>query len=297
MTLCRGIFLFGNRQQAMRGKDGFMIRTIIMTIGIVALAYGVIVVAFYFLQGQLVYYPRKTIRETPDVVGLKYEDITYLTKDGVAINAWFVPAEPAKGTVIFCHGNAANISHRLDIFYIIHSLGYNVFMFDYRGYGNSAGGFPTEEGTYNDVQGAWDYLVKEKGFQPENIIVWGQSLGGAVAAWLSRHEKPRALILESTFTSTLDVGGEIYPFLPIRALCRFRYPTAEYVQAAQCPVLVIHSSQDRLIPYHHGKRLFELAPESKQFLDIMGDHNDGFIISGSKYSEGIKSFLDKYHKE
>jgi hypothetical protein len=220
-----------------------------------------------------------------------------LTKDGVAINAWFVPAEPAKGTVIFCHGNAANISHRLDIFYIIHSLGYNVFMFDYRGYGKSAGGFPTEEGTYKDAQGAWDHLVDERGIEPKDIIVWGQSLGGAIAAWLAQQKTPRALILESTFTSTLDVGGEIYPFLPIRTLCRFRYPTKDYIQAVQCPVLVIHSAHDRLIPYRHGKRLFELAPEPKQFLDIEGDHNDGFLLSGTTYTDGVNSFLEKYRKE
>ncbi|MBN1493890.1 MAG: alpha/beta hydrolase [Candidatus Omnitrophica bacterium] len=273
-----------------------LVQTFVSICSLVVLGYIVFVGIFYFFQQYLVYYPRKEIRETPRYIGLQFEDVRFKTEDDVTLAGWYVPARDPKGTVLFSHGNAANISHRLDTIHIINSLGYDIFLYDYRGYGASEGGHPTEQGTYYDVQGAWDYLTNGKGIPPERIIIWGRSLGASVAAWLAQNVSPRALIIESGFSSTAELGAEMYPFLPVRRLCRFKYETAHYAAHARCPVLVVHSPDDRLIPFHHGKRIFEQAAGPKEFLEIAGGHNDGFIISGKKYTDGLQRFLEKYKR-
>jgi len=192
--------------------------------------------------------------------------------------------------VLFCHGNAGNISHRLESIEIFHRLGLNIFIFDYRGYGQSEGK-PTEQGTYEDASVAWRYLTQQRQVNPNEIIVFGRSLGGAVASWLAQSHSPGALILESTFTSLADIAASLYPYLPVRLLLRFKYNTAEYLGKVNCPVLIVHSRDDEIMPFSHGCRLFEMASEPKKFLEISGTHNEGFIISGKDYEKGLNAFI------
>ena len=260
---------------------------------IILLAAGIYVLLsaiLFFAQSSFVYQPGKTIYITPRDAGFDYEDINYMTRDGIKISAWFIPAKESRGVVLFCHGNAGNISHRLDTIDIFYHLGLSTFIFDYRGYGRS-GGNPTEAGTYLDAEGAWDYLLRKKGLKPGEIIIAGRSLGGPVAARLAEGKNPRVLIIESSFTSVPDLSAGIYPFLPVRLLCRFDYNTRAFIKKVKCPVLVIHSPDDEMIPFGHGLQVFEAANDPKIFLRIRGSHNEGFMASREQYTRGLKEFL------
>lgn len=266
---------------------------IVQILGILVVVWIIITAAAYFFQGKLVYFPTHTIEAYPSDVGLVYDSIDFSTSDGIRLHGWYVPVEDedAADVVLFCHGNGGNISHRLDTLRIVNDLGLSIFLFDYRGYGKSAGK-PTEEGTALDAAAAWDFLTSEKGFSPDRIICWGRSLGGAVAARQAAAEKPKACILESTFTSVPDMGAKAYPFLPVRMLARFRYNTVRHVQNIQCPILIIHSPQDDIVPYEFGKKVFAVAPEPKQFLQISGDHNTGYIVSEADYKAGLTKYFN-----
>ena len=258
-----------------------------------AIAYGALALVIFIAQPGLIYYPEtgRHIIAAPDYVGLAYEPIEISTGDGETLHGWFVPAPAAKGTMLFFHGNAGNISHRMEYLLMFHRLGYNTFIFDYRGYGQSSGS-PSESGTYLDAQSAWRYLTEAKGIPPARIVLFGESLGGAVAAWLAMNEKPGALVLASVFTSVPDMAAKIYPFLPVRLLSRFDYNTIEYLQSVTCPVFVAHSPQDDIVPFAHGRALYQAAPEPKQFLELQGGHNSGFIFMQEDWMKALGKFID-----
>ena len=246
----------------------------------------------YIFQPKFVYFPYPDLAATPADAGLEYEDVNLVTSDQLRINGWFVPHTGSRATLLFLHGNGGNISHRLDKLLIFNRLGLSVFIIDYRGYGTSEGS-PSEQGTYLDAAAAWDYLTKDRKIPGNRIILYGESLGGAVAAWLADRQKAGALILESTFTSVGDMGKHYYPYLPVKLLARIKYPTLDRIHAVRCPVLVIHSMADDIVPYTQGRKLFDAAREPKSFLEITGDHNNGFIQSGRTYSNGINEFLTR----
>lgn len=251
------------------------------------------VLLVYFNQSYLVYFPEKQIGNTPEAIGLDYTAVNIATGDGETLHGWWAPVADAKGTVLFFHGNAGNISHRIDYLTMFKQLGYNTLLFDYRGYGQSSG-TPSESGTYLDAQAAWRYLIEIQGIGPERIVLFGESLGGAVAAWLAAREKPGLLALVSTFTSAPDLAAEIYPFLPVRWISRFDYNTLEFLQSITCPVFIAHSPQDEIIPYRHGQRLFQAAPEPKQFLPLQGTHNTGFIFMQPVWKRALGAFMDRH---
>lgn len=257
-----------------------------------AVAAGYIVIAglLYLYQDQLVYFPERALTATPAQAGLAYEPVRFTSADGVALSGWFIPAPKARATLLFCHGNAGNISHRLESIRQFHQLGLNVFIFDYRGYGASEG-VPTEAGTYRDAEAARRYLVEARGVAPEHIVYFGRSLGAAIAAWLATQHPPRALIVESAFTSVPDFGAEIYPWLPVRLIARLRYPTREYLRSVQAPVLVVHSRDDEIVSFRHAEKLYESANSPKELLEIRGGHNDGFLVSGAQYTRRLDDFL------
>lgn len=249
----------------------------------------------YFYQPKLVFYPHAIIQTTPSTISLDYEDVSLVTADGEVINGWWIPAVEARATLLFLHGNAGNISHRLESIAIFNQLGLSVFIIDYRGYGKSSGR-PSEQGTYLDAEAAWEYLLNEKGLKSDEIIVFGRSLGGAVATWLADRHTPAGLIIESSFTSIADIGKYYYPYLPTSLLARIKYASIERIAHNKSPLLVIHSIDDEIIPYQHGKALFaQAATESpqvnKMFMDIRGGHNEGFLLTGEKYSNGIDHFI------
>ena len=257
-----------------------------------ACGYALLILLMFVFQSWLLYYPNlpsRKIAATPDMVGLTYEPVKIVTDDGVELDGWYLPAENARGVLIFFHGNAGNISHRLDSLKIFNGLGLSTLIFDYRGYGRSQGKV-SEQGTYRDAEAVWRYL-SEQNVPAGRIIVFGRSLGAAIAAYLATRHTPAGLILESAFTSVPDFAARTHWYLPARWLARFSYSTEVYLKSVKCPVLIVHSREDDIIPFRNGRELFDAASEPKQFLRIRGNHNEGFLLSGQTYVDGLDTFL------
>ena len=252
--------------------------------------YIVVALAMFVFQRHLVYFPTRTIEATPADCHLRHEEVQLTTADGVKIAGWYVHADAPRGTVLFFHGNGGNVSGRLGTLMLLQRLGVDVLMIDYRGYGLSEGR-PSEQGTYRDAEAAWDYLTQQRGVPAERIVIHGRSLGGAVSAHLAADRPCAGLIVESSFTSLPDMAARIYWYFPVRLLCRYRYPTQDNVRKARCPVMVIHSREDDLIPFAHGRRIFEAAAEPKRFVEIHGGHNDIHDMNQPAYEAGLRGFL------
>ena len=261
-------------------------------IGLVS-GYLLLIVYVYARQGRMLYFPTREIGATPLAIGLQYEELTLRTRDRVDISAWYIPAEHPRGFILFCHGNAGNISDGLTSIRLFHELGLGVVSFDYRGYGKSAGS-PDEEGTYRDAEAAWDYLVKTLHVSPKKVILFGRSLGSAVAAELALRKEVGALIMESGFTSVPDLGSQFFPHLPLWLISKYHYTSIDKVGRVEMPKLFIHSPDDEIVPYEHGVRLFERAAGPKKLLRLAGGHNEGFILSDIAYREGLEVFLTQY---
>ncbi|PTN10318.1 alpha/beta hydrolase [Nitrosomonas aestuarii] len=266
-------------------------------VAMLASAYLAIVLLVFFLQSYLIYFPQtgRDIAVTPEHTGLAYESVEIETGDKETLHGWFVPAPDAVGTVLFFHGNAGNISHRLDYLPMFRALKLNTFIFDYRGYGQSSG-TPTETGTYEDAIAVWQFLTESKGIASQEIILYGESLGGAVAAWLAAQKDPAMLVLTSVFTSVPDLAETIYPWLPVRWIARFDYNTLRHLESINCPVFVAHSPHDEIVPFSHGRHLFHAAAEPKQFLTLAGGHNDGFIFMRAEWINTLGSFIAAHLK-
>jgi len=259
------------------------------------IAYGAVLVLVFVFQSRLVFFPGtgREVVVTPQTYGLGFETVGIGTADGETLQAWWVPAEGARGTVLFFHGNAGNISHRVDYLLMFNRLRYSTLIVDYRGYGRSTG-TPSEEGTYRDAEAAWDYLRHARLAQPRDVVIAGESLGAAVATRLAAEVEPRAVVLFSTFTSATDLGAEVYWFLPVRLLSRIGYDNRENLKRIRAPVFIAHSRDDDIVPYAHGKRLYEAANEPKAFLEMRGGHNDGFIFTQPEWVAQLGAFLDRY---
>jgi len=250
---------------------------------------GVCLLVFAF-QSRLIYFPSRDVWGTPQNVGLAYEDVSLETEDGARIHGWYVPREGARASVIFCHGNAGNIADRLGTIGLLHAAGLNVFVFDYRGYGRSTGS-PSEAGTYADAEAAWRHVTGDRGIPPARVVLFGRSLGGAVAIELATRHTPGALVVESTFTNLVDVGRLHYPLLPVKWLVTYRYDSIAKVGAITCPKLFVHGQTDTLIPLAIGRRLFDAAAQPKTFLETPGDHNNSGITYAPEYAERFRAFL------
>jgi fermentation-respiration switch protein FrsA (DUF1100 family) len=253
---------------------------------------------FIFLrQSKLLYYPVREIPLTPAEGGLDYEDVLFAAADGVKLKGWYVAGKSGNGsvngrlTVLFCHGNGGNIGYYVDTINILHNMNVNCFVFDYRGYGCSEGE-PTEAGTYADALAAYQWLIEQKRTEPEKIIVFGRSLGGCIAAELVNKVKAGGLWLESAFTSFDDIGSHFYPYFPVRWFTRYNYETMQYLSRVNCPVMVVHSEHDEIVPFKMGQRLYDAAPEPKRFVKIIGSHNDGFLLSNSRYTGAVGHWLE-----
>lgn len=270
-------------------------RAIMVILGIVAGGYALICLLTFLFQSRLVFIPGRTLGATPSVLDLEYEDVRFPASDGVELHGWFVPAgDGGPGddapVVLVCHGNAGTIADRLDTIALLHDLGASVFIFDYRGYGESAGS-PSEEGTYRDARAAWDHLVAARDVAPARIVIHGRSLGGAVAVELATQVAPAGVILESTFTTMGDLGARVYPLLPVKLLSRIRYDSRARIAAVGAPKLFLHSPHDDVVPHDLGRALFDAAPEPKEWVQMEGAHNDGFLVTGTRYREAIGGFI------
>lgn len=243
------------------------------------------------LARKIIFYPDKNVLRSPQSIGLAFEDIYFTTQDKIKLNGWLIKSGENKGTLLFFHGNAGNISHRLDKMMAFHQLGLNVFIIDYRGYGKSEG-TPTEQGVYQDAESAYEYLISREDLDSKKIIVYGESLGGAVAIDLATKRSIAGLIADSTFTSVPAMASESTSLVP-GFLINTKMDSIAKVKNIFVPKLFIHSIDDDIIPFSMGKKLFEEAPAPKGFLKIRGGHNDGYFRSKTVFVEGIRDFLGK----
>ena len=270
-----------------------MFRALLPVLGLAAVVVIILTVLAYFSQESLVFFPDRTLRATPARVGLHFEDVRLTTADGVGLGAWWVEPERARGAVVFAHGNAGNISDRLDTIKLFVGLDVAVLAFDYRGYGSSDGS-PSETGTYRDMEAAVAHALHTRGIDRERTIYYGESLGGAVALATALRLPPAALVLESTFTSVRAMAAVHYPFVPGFLATRVRYDSLARVRGLRCPLLVLHGPADTIVPYRMGRQLFEAALGPKAFADLEGDHNDGGLIVSPAASDALRAFLDTY---
>jgi pimeloyl-ACP methyl ester carboxylesterase len=237
-----------------------------------------------------VYHPDRVLEATGAELGRPFENVVFTTSDGVELHGWFFPANTnsprAQLAVLLCHGNAGNISHRLE-------TGVGVFAFDYRGYGRSDGS-PSEEGTYLDAEAAHQWLER-KGFAGKNIIAFGESLGGGIASELAVRKPLAGLVLLSSFSCIPDVGAELFPWLPVRWISTIEYNTCSKLPRLKIPVLVMHSRNDELIRFSHAEKNYRLANEPKMFWELKGDHSTA-CGDPRNFTEGVEKFLQMVEK-
>lgn len=270
-----------------------MLRALLPVLALAAVVVIVVVALAYFGQESLVFFPDRTLRATPALVGLRFEEVRLTSEDGIGLGAWWVEPELPRGAVVFAHGNAGNISDRLDVIKLFADLGLAVLAFDYRGYGSS-GGSPSEAGTYRDMEAAAAYLRRAQAIGPERTVYYGESLGGAVALATALRLPPAAVVLESTFTSVRAMAAVHYPFVPGFLATKVRYDSLTRVRELHCPLLVLHGPRDSIVPYRMGRALFEAAPGPKAFADLVGDHNDGGLAVSPAARDALRVFLDTH---
>ena len=244
-----------------------------MIVPVVAVGAAVYGLARWF-EWKNLYRPAQRIEMNPGSLGLEYEDVWFVAEDAVRLHGWWIPAEDAVGTIVYCHGNAGNIGDRVEIAADLRKLGVNVFLFDYRGYGQSKG-IATEQGTYRDARAAFEVARYRHG-DADNppILVYGSSLGGAIAVQLALDKPARGLVLEGTFTSATEMGERMFPGLPIRWINRYRYNSLSKIASVTCPLVLAHSRKDQLIPYEMGQRLFRAATAPKRMVTLECDHGE-----------------------
>ena len=246
-----------------------------------------------FVLPLFVFFPSARMESTPAALGLPFEDISLTSQDNVRPHGWYIPAPNARATLLFFHGNAGNISHRLSSIKIFHDLGLSVFILSYRGYGQSEGR-PSINGINLDALSAWRWLTEEK--NADNIVVFGRSLGGAVAMELMHSVTPGALILESTFSSIADMSPFPASVAPLLLGGNF-WNSVETAASLSIPTLIIHSPQDEVVPFRQGRRIYEAVTSEKTFLEIQGGHNSGFMQSFDIYAPALDLFLTKHFGE
>jgi hypothetical protein len=247
---------------------------------------------------KFIFFPSAEIEATPKNFGVDYEDVYFTTADGVRLNGWLALKPGAQTTLLWFHGNGGNISHRArGLKPLRDKLDANVFMIDYRGYGRSEGAV-SEKGTYEDAEAAFSYLTGRGDIDAKRIVLFGQSLGSAVAANLAGRHECLAVILEAPFASIPDMAKAIYPWLPVGALIRTRYDVIEKVKKIRAPLLVVHGDRDDIVPFEQGRRVFDAATGPKEFHALGGaHHNDTFEAGGDAYFNVMKDFIERAGKK
>ncbi|MCX7829985.1 MAG: alpha/beta hydrolase [Acidobacteria bacterium] len=258
------------------------------------LVYIVLCFYLYFNQDAYIFFPERTITAIPKTFGMNYEDL-FLEAGGEAkINVWHIPNEKRQ-LIIHCNGNGGNMSDRVEKYALLYSMGFSVIGFDYRGYGKSSG-TPSEKGFYEDLRKVVSF-AEQKGYNKENIILYGESIGGGVALQIATESRFCALVLESTFTSLDEMARIYYKLFPTKLLLKYRFNNSEKINKINCPVAIMHSQEDEIVPYFMGKKLFEKANEPKIFIELKKGHNDGGIIICPESAKELNNFLHKYQVE
>lgn len=240
----------------------------------------------------MIFYPDPMVLQSPADYGLHYEDIRFEAEDGVTLHGWMVPADDSEALLLFCHGNAGNISHRLDNIVRLNSVGLGVFIFDYRGYGHSSGQI-SEKGFYRDSDAAYKIArlyATEHGLK---LVIFGRSLGGIAAVHVASANECSGVILESTFTNLAAMAKSHFHLPFADSLLEKRFNAKGSISRVGAPLLFFHGDCDEIVPYRCGVELYEAAPEPKEFVTLAGaTHNDTYLVGGAAYFAKIKAFVE-----
>jgi uncharacterized protein len=266
-------------------------KSLMSIIAAIAGGYLIILILMYIFQSSLLFMPSSGFMHTPSDAGLEAEDVWVVAEDGIRLHAWYFPNPDSERVVVLSHGNAGNISHRIDIARTLLNAGAAVLMYDYRGYGKSDGR-PNEKGLYKDITAFTEFLITEKEYSEGEIFMYGRSLGGAVAAYAAVKYDIGGLVLDSAFKNLRAMVSDVYPFVP-SALARYRFPTADYLrQLDGVPVMIMHSPDDLIVRFHHGEYLYNAANDPKLFVELRGGHNDNFFASRDLIEQKWREFLE-----
>lgn len=260
---------------------------ILVLLGIYILACAVI----YSLQRRIIFLPAHCSDPPPG--GMNISEKYFMTGDGQQLHAWWMPVDSAAYTLVFFHGNAGCVSAGVERMKLFRELGFNTLMVDYRGYGKSSGEIGKEDDIYEDGRSTLRFANDSLGVADEQLIVWGWSLGGAVAVDVCRNRNLKAVVLEGTFFSMDDIAGKAYPIFPTRCLLKYHFRSGEKINGITAPLFFIHSEEDHTIPFEQGKKLFDVAPSPKSFLSVSGSHNKAYYEEKTKIINALKAFIGK----
>lgn len=244
----------------------------------------------YIFQDKYIFFPEKVITATPKTYRIDYIDTFVQMDKNTKINLWYLKKSP-NICLIHCNGNAGNMSDRIQKYLYFYSLGMSVIGFDYRGYGKSVGN-PSEEGIIEDISAVLNF-AEEEGFRKEQIVLYGESIGGFPILYIASKDNFKGVVLESTFTSLLDMAKHYYSLFPVRILLRSRFDNIERIKMVKSPVLILHSREDEIVPFSMGVKLFEAANNPKTFCELIGGHNDGGILISEEAKKQFEFFLEK----
>ncbi len=243
------------------------------------------------LERLFVYYPAREIEAVPSQIGLQYQDVLAATRDGINLHGWYIPRPGALYTFLIFHGNAGNISHRLEWIKMLHDLGAHVMIIDYRGYGRSEGK-PLEEGLYLDALAAYGWWSKEHAAGRNKLVLIGESLGCAVAVDLAARVQVDGIVLQSGFTTAWDMAKAHMPMGLLQPVIGVRFDSASQIAKLTCPKLIIHGDRDEVVPFRLGRRLYDLALPPKEFYEVAGaGHNDLIRTASTEYTKRLRDFL------
>lgn len=270
------------------------LKVVYRIVGSLAAVYLVLSLLIWFGQTRLIFFPDSVIKTTPDAAGLAYETVSLPVGSG-RVHGWWIPIDAAP-TVLYLHGNGSNLGDLVSIAAQIHSLGWSAFYIDYRGYGLSEGSFPSEQSVYADAIAALAYLIEVRHIPAQNIVVIGQSLGGAIAIELaSRNPNIGAIVVESTFTSIQAIAHYRFPLPLFDYLLHQKFDSLAKVRSLQMPLLVIHGLGDRTVPVQMGQTLYDAAPSPKELLLIpQAGHNNLRRVDRSRYEQTLQKFVQRY---
>ena len=263
----------------------------------IAVSYGLVCLGLYFHQQRVMFFPTRKLANTPALYSLNYQDawlpITTKLNQTKLLHGWWIPAQKRNAPVVlYLHHNAINIGANVSQALQFYEMGYSVFLFDYRGFGQSEGGFPNESQMYHDTQAAWDYLTQQQNISPENIVIYGHSIGGAIAIDLAaKHPEAAALIVQSAFTSMRDMTKRfgLYWLLPVDLLLRQRFESLSKMKSVQMPVLILTGTADLQIPVRMGERLRDAAPEYKRLIVIQDGGHDNHL--SLQHKQNVQQFI------
>jgi pimeloyl-ACP methyl ester carboxylesterase len=287
------------------GRTGVILkwsRRVRWTLMLAVLAYCLVCTYLWATQRQKIFVPAAVLQTTPDRLGMKYEEVHIPSGSGTErgdIDAWWIPSErPDATTILYFHGNDKNMGHAHDVDCAarLHGMGYNLLMIDYRGYGKSTGGEPSEAKVYEDAEASWNYLIKQRASDPKRTFIYGHSLGSAIAIELAVHHPEAAgIIAESAFTSMVEMGKRKYPYLPVEPLLNQRFDSLAKAGSLKIPFLLIHGTWDKLIPYQMSQQLFAKAPQPKSLKLIEGgQHQNVALVAPLEYRAAVSEFIQRY---